>query len=1008
MSMSLNMPVICPLLIGRQLEITTLHALADQTGSRRGQLVLISGEAGIGKSRLVAETHTYTTEQGFLQIQGNCFPTDRSSPYAPLLDLLRSSPARETLATYTANLEPIARDLTLLDLETGSLPARGSSSLEPEKEKRRLFEALTRFFTTLAAKQPVLITIEDIHWSDESSLEFLYYLARRCTAHPLLILATFRSDEAHLVLRHWLAQLDRERLAQEIVLHSLTQTDIEAMLQAIFGQYHFASAAVRFVHGELLETIATLTEGNPFFVEEILSSLIKTGGIFYTDGMWERKPRHELHIPRSIQDAVHQRTVQLSEPAHHLLTLAAVAGRRFDFSLLQEIMHCDEQRLFQLIKELIAARLVIEESDERFAFRHALTRQVILAELLARERKALHRTIAETMERLDAHDVAARLTDLAYHCYEAGLWSNAFEYARRAGEKALALYAPRTALDCFTQALQAEDHLSELPPSSLFWARGRAYELVGEFDGARADYDAALQIARSTGEKRSEWRALLHLGMLWAGRDYERSGEYYQQAIELARGLRDQSALAHSLNRVGNWHLNIERPQEALAHHQEALSIFQGLADQQGIAETLDLLGMASYLSGDLPGGTAYYMQAVALFRELDDRPGLASSLATLTMRTITYQTDTMVPAVTHLSEAAPDGELALNIARATEQRAAEAYALIFLAFCLGPQGDYARALDCAEQGLRIAEEIEHKQWMTAAHCALGALYRDLLALPEALQHLEQVVQLAHKTSSIHWIRTATGHLASTYVLSHQLLQAETTLREAFDVTAPAQTLGQRLIWCARAELALAERDASQALQIVEQLIASAGSPSDNCVILRLAMLRGDALTALHHTSEAEGTLRRAVKLAEQQGALPLLWRIHRSLARCLQAERRHEAAEESVLAARAIIEQLATRVPGNQLLASFRQQAINQLSLVSAPSPRRSAKRAYDGLTERERTIAMRIAQGQTSREIAAALVISERTVETHVGNILAKLGYGARTQIAAWAAAKGLVENE
>ena len=114
MSISLNKPIICPILIGRQSEVTTLHALIDQARSAQGQVVLISGEAGIGKSRLVAEAKTYATEQGFLLLQGNCFPTDRSSPYAPLLDLLRSSQARELLTTYTANLEPLARDLALL------------------------------------------------------------------------------------------------------------------------------------------------------------------------------------------------------------------------------------------------------------------------------------------------------------------------------------------------------------------------------------------------------------------------------------------------------------------------------------------------------------------------------------------------------------------------------------------------------------------------------------------------------------------------------------------------------------------------------------------------------------------------------------------------------------------------------------------------------------------------------------------------------------------------------
>jgi predicted ATPase len=131
-----------------------------------------------------------------------------------------------------------------------------------------------------------------------------------------------------------------------------------------------------------------------------------------------------------------------------------------------------------------------------------------------------------------AREIAlAHLADLAYHFYEAGAWEKAFEYARRAGEKALSFYAPHAAIDSFTHALTAAYQLSLIPPSSLSCARGQAYELLGEFDRARADYEAALQVARSTGERRAEWEALLRLGMLWARRDYERSGEYERKRL---------------------------------------------------------------------------------------------------------------------------------------------------------------------------------------------------------------------------------------------------------------------------------------------------------------------------------------------------------------------------------------------------------------------------------------------------------------------------------------------
>ena len=163
----------------------------------------------------------------------------------------------------------------------------------------------------------------------------------------------------------------------------------------------------------------------------------------------------ELHIPRSVQDAVQQRTDRLSEPTREILTMAAVAGRRFDFALLQELTHHDEQYLLQAIKEMIAAQVVIEESEEQFAFRHALTRQAIYADLLVRERKALHRCIADTMERLYVPTLEAHLADLAYHFYEAGAWEQALKYGQLAGEQAERLYAPHTVIEQATQALDA-------------------------------------------------------------------------------------------------------------------------------------------------------------------------------------------------------------------------------------------------------------------------------------------------------------------------------------------------------------------------------------------------------------------------------------------------------------------------------------------------------------------------------------------------------------------------
>jgi predicted ATPase len=381
-----NRPVVCPTLIGRTHDLAALQQLVTHTKSSQGRVALICGEAGIGKSRLVAEVKTYASSQGFLLLQGNCFQTDSSFPYAPLRDLLRThlthqAEASVDLGPFIQVLSKLLPDLPLL-LPHLMNPSPQAVPSDPEQEKRRIFTTLTHFFIHQTVQQPVLRVIEDLHWSDDTTLEFLLSVVRRCVQQPILFLFTYRSDEVQPALRHFLAELNRERLAQEFLLSHLSRDDIHSMLQAIF-------ALQRPVLADTLDAIYTLTEGNPFFIEEILKSLVTTGEIFYADGIWKRKTPQELCIPQSIQDAVQQRTEQLSSSARQVLTFAAVAGRRFDFALLQQIMHYDEEQLLVLIKELIAAQLVIEESVERFAFRHALTQQAIYGDLLARERRAL-------------------------------------------------------------------------------------------------------------------------------------------------------------------------------------------------------------------------------------------------------------------------------------------------------------------------------------------------------------------------------------------------------------------------------------------------------------------------------------------------------------------------------------------------------------------------------------------------------------------------------------------
>jgi DNA-binding NarL/FixJ family response regulator len=240
-------------------------------------------------------------------------------------------------------------------------------------------------------------------------------------------------------------------------------------------------------------------------------------------------------------------------------------------------------------------------------------------------------------------------------------------------------------------------------------------------------------------------------------------------------------------------------------------------------------------------------------------------------------------------------------------------------------------------------------------------------------------------------------------VAQGELPRAEDALA-AFDPAMPTRTIGQRLLWCARAELALARNDPTGALAILDRLYATAANLRADSDIPRLARLKAQALAAVGQAEPASALLRAAQARAATVGTRPALWRLHATLARLYHAESRRDEAAVEAAAARVLIAALAETLPDETLRAGFVEVATAMLPVATPASARRAAKAAYDGLTAREREVAGLVACGQTNRAIAEALSVSERTVEAHVANILQKLDASARTQIAAWAVERGL----
>ncbi len=1001
-------PLTCPVVIGRVQELTTLHSLVDRVRSGTAQVALVSGEVGIGKSRLVSEAKA--AAHGFLLLEGQCFQADSASPYAPLLDLFRAYFARlapvnlttvpDPMPSFAATLSRLLPELALLFPDLTSMPA--SPSIEPEEEKRRLFAAMTHFVTEQAAQRPVHLVVEDLHWCDDLSLDLLLHLARRCRPVPLLLLFTYRSEELHPRLRRWLTQLNRERLAQEIRLAHLSRAEVAAMLHAMLETEQEADA-------DLLNTLFTRSEGNPFFVEELLTSLMSGGDLVCVNGTWKCTAQSVL-VPRSVQEVVQQRTAHLSADARHLVTLAAVAGRRFNVTLLREIMRCDEKQLLILLKELMAAQLVVEEAVDQFAFRHALTQQAIVAELLLRERQELHRGLVETLERLSASSPLGEryLEELAYHTYQAGMWEQALTYAREAGEKALRLYAQQAAIEHFTHAIEAAHHLSRTPSPHLYLALGQAHETLGDFEHARSNYEHALDAARALSDRAMEWQSMMAIGFLWTGHDYERAGVWFRQAQALAEAMNDLPLRARSLNRLGNWLVNTGHLQEALDAHSEALTLFEAQADRRGMAETLELLGLALFFIGDTAGAVKdFYGRAIELYRSLEDRQSLCSILAMRALDIAPETIETTYSALRTREEGARDVEEALLLARQMNSLSGQVFVEVAASYMLASFGVLGSAFTHAYEALRIATSIEHREWMAATHGSLGLLYLLLLEPARAVDCLEAAVANAQASGSTIQLKVLTPYLALAYIRRRGFSRAAGALETILPRDQQPANFFERQAARIWGELALAQGEATRSLAIAEQLLASAPGDSRPQPIPHLLALKGEALLVLQRPEEAAKALEEARQGAQQRQAPSIQWRIQCSLGQVYRLLAREDLARREFAAARHLIQELAATIDDTSLRERFLHAAFDLFPKEQPLPPREVARQAFDGLTPREREVAALIAQGKTSREVADLLVVSERTAEVHVSNILGKLGFTSRAQIAAWAVEKGLTKR-
>ncbi|RLC79777.1 MAG: hypothetical protein DRI61_07180 [Chloroflexi bacterium] len=878
-----------PPFVGREAVWKKLLSYWEKAKSGQGHLVLISGEAGVGKSRLVGEFSHHIRRRGGWAACGYCYEYEQALPYSPLTELLReilSFTGKRTLQSLASwQLAELSRLVPELS-EQFQLPSL--QHLPLEQEQARLFEALTSFLLDLARHNPLLLVLEDIHWAHDSTLAWIHHLTRHLPRVPALVLATYRREEVNPEhpLYGLAFQVEQAGLATRL---ELTRLPREALTQWMVG-----------ASDSLVDRIYRQTEGNPFFTLELLRTLFEEGYMQLSRGRWvEKATPAQFPVPASVCQVVQRRLGRLSPSARKAAAVASVIGRAFDFDVLDCAWGQGEEATLEALDELLRRHLIHEGSGPTgrdYEFEHHLVREVIYQGLHHRRRRRLHRLVGEALEKLypDPSEIAG---ELAYHFERAGEPLRALPYLLQAGHNAAALYAYEEAIDYWERAFSIFTSLPEaeaarfrdsigaalLARAELFHLQGRPQErqadlrrlqklaertddtrlldqvlirearylnLDGRYDQALKKAQEAAARCRERGDADGEAQALAEWGFAHYFRgEYEAALKPLKAALQLEQ--LDPSTKGAVLSVLSYAHYLIADYQRSLEYRQQALEIRSALGQQARVAEDLTDMGILYTRLHQLSLAEQYLKEALRLAREIGSQP--AESYALNNLGNLHYLRGNYAEALKYYADS-------LVLQRATGSRRGEASALGNSGMTLLAMGDYEKAETLLRQSLAIEEEIGYESGLSEGLAQLALVLMNRDQSEEALEAATRALKIAQRIGDRYCQVMALNTLARLYTTWGRPSKAIAFAEEAI---ALAQEIGLNdgcilgLALLGEAHLALGEPQAAlectaQAVALLEEHRCFEGPEEE------IYFAHYQALKALEREREALAALQKA------------------------------------------------------------------------------------------------------------------------------------------------------
>lgn len=807
-------------LAGRERELAILDRfLRPLAKGRFGGVLLITGEAGIGKSRLV---HTYQadhqTELNWLVCHADQTLRQSLHPFRVLLRRrfqprhtndeaankrhFRERWRRLTAETAEASLRETLRQAesflgALLDLPWPDSPY---TRLDPKGRFENVITGLKAFFQAESRRRPTVLFLEDAHWLDDDSRHFLSRLTRRMDGYPLAIIITGRPNQMDK------APLPSHLPRQTLSLDRIGGDDVRALASGLLEGP---------VSDELARLLRHRAEGNPFFAEQILLYLREQDQLEQASDGWRVRPTASAPLPTDIRAVLVARLDRLTQGVKEVVQTAAVLGREFEVRVLAQMLR-DPDTVRERVKQAEEGAIWVQMNRWRYLFSHILLRDAAYTMQLQARRRQLHRLAAEALRILYGDEPTAYAADLAYHYDRAQMPYQAVQWYRHAGEGAMAQYATQEALDYLSRALQLISSDDLHGRYALLLAREEVYDWRGQREAQKADLATLQELATQLGPEEETAVLLRRANYASVTGDYPAAAHLAQTAVRHADAhhLLHQQAQAHRYLGSALWRQN--RHEQALPHFKSALKLARGQEDLHLVTESLNGLGMVLDEQSDYEAARSHYEEALQIQRQNGDLLGQNKTLNNLGW--IFFMQGDTVTAQRYYQEA-------LQVARRTGNRIGESSALTNVGVIAFKHGDADTAQTYYETCLALCEEIGNVGGEANMHANLALLYHRRGEEETAVSHARCAIEMAQEISYHPTQAEASVYLGHALLAQGELAAAATAYRRANRLNREGNRLNRVMEGRAGlARVALAAGDLESALAEVEAILTQMAS----------------------------------------------------------------------------------------------------------------------------------------------------------------------------------------